>query len=189
MSKQREKSEVEQFDVLVRDCESSYAQWEAIYGYGCNDPFTEDGTNLNLVRNHIIYFKPEIEKFCESLAREPPPVLGRELPPEIPDDYMACADEIRVRAKAMLKRLKEYADYKELCACRRTLSPQQRKECHIDAVLAIVPKLEHAVEEDSLVDLRRYGRQEMAFESITEKLAEAIALPGEEFQLSLYDAV
>lgn len=37
-------------------------EWEYIHEYGCQDPFWPDGTNLNLIRNHCIYFIEQIKK-------------------------------------------------------------------------------------------------------------------------------
>lgn len=91
MTKQKRKTEAEELDVLVRGCKQSYAEWDALYLRGGNDPFWADGVNLGLVRNHIIYFKREIEKLCSHLGREPPEIVRRELPPEVPNDYMDIA--------------------------------------------------------------------------------------------------
>ena len=102
LTKQKRKTEAEELDVLVRGCKQSYAEWDTLYLRGGNDPFWADGVNLGLVRNHIIPFRREIEKLCSHL------------PPEVPSDYMARADEIRVQAKQMLVRLKACADYEKL---------------------------------------------------------------------------
>ena len=37
--------------------ENEYAQWDELFTKGGSDPFWTDGSNLNLVRNHIIYYK------------------------------------------------------------------------------------------------------------------------------------
>lgn len=61
--------------------EESYARWEYMYENGCSDPFYEDGINLNLVRNHIIYYKQMLEK--ENSLFDLPDVYYKELPPEV----------------------------------------------------------------------------------------------------------
>ncbi len=68
----------------VLELRKSYEQWKDIYENGCNDPTWPDGVNLNLVRNHIIYFKGLIDRstnpdnFCglpdEYFFPEPPKV-------------------------------------------------------------------------------------------------------------------
>ncbi len=39
--------------------------WHYINKIGCQDPFWPDGCNMNLVRNHIISYKLEIQQICE----------------------------------------------------------------------------------------------------------------------------
>ena len=46
----------------LEELEKAYAQWESLYLQGGSDPFYADGVNLNLVRNHILYFKRQIEE-------------------------------------------------------------------------------------------------------------------------------
>ena len=46
----------------LEELEKAYAQWESLYQQGGSDPFYPDGVNLNLVRNHILYFKRQIEE-------------------------------------------------------------------------------------------------------------------------------
>lgn len=47
------------YAMQIRYC---YKHWKDIYNNGCNDPFWCDGTNLNLVRNHIEYYRRKIEE-------------------------------------------------------------------------------------------------------------------------------
>lgn len=39
--------------------------WKYLNNNGCNDPFWPDGCNMNLTRNHIIYYRKQIEEICE----------------------------------------------------------------------------------------------------------------------------
>lgn len=94
---------------LTQCLEREFSHWEHLYTYGGYDPFYADGSNLNLVRNHILSYKREIDRFMEMEAQEPtlfassyPDVYYKETPPEVPNDYMARADEIRVRAHVQL---------------------------------------------------------------------------------------
>lgn len=43
---------------LVED----FARWDHLFEYGGQDPFWEDGCNLNLVRNHILNDKDRLKK-------------------------------------------------------------------------------------------------------------------------------
>lgn len=42
---------------LIRE----YEHWEYLKEYGGSDPHYDDGVNMNLTRNHIIYYKNELE--------------------------------------------------------------------------------------------------------------------------------
>ena len=61
--------------------------WEFIYKYGCSDPFWPDGSNLNLIRNHCIFYKQEMERICKEHSLPLPETLP--LPDEVSEDYMA----------------------------------------------------------------------------------------------------
>ena len=41
---------------LRAQLDAAYLRWDDIKKNGCSDPAWPDGVNLNLVRNHIIYF-------------------------------------------------------------------------------------------------------------------------------------
>ena len=78
---------------LLEELEKAYAQWESLYKQGGSDPFYPDGVNLNLVRNHILYFKRQIEE-TQPLYKNSE-VYQRELPPQVEDSYMARAENPR----------------------------------------------------------------------------------------------
>ena len=61
--------------------------WEVIHKYGCFDPFWPDGTNLNLIRNHCIFYKRQMEEVCKEHSLPMPELLP--LPVEVDEDYMA----------------------------------------------------------------------------------------------------
>lgn len=58
---------------LGKELRGSYECWNHILQNGAGDPFWEDGANMNLVRNHIIYYKRQ----CEAEL----------LPEEYPEEY------------------------------------------------------------------------------------------------------
>lgn len=41
---------------------SEYNRWKKIFDEGCSDPSYPDGVNINLVRNHILYYKNQVEQ-------------------------------------------------------------------------------------------------------------------------------
>lgn len=51
---------------LEERLKQDYEQWEYLREFGGSDPFWDDSSNMNLVRNHIIYGKREI---AESMGR------------------------------------------------------------------------------------------------------------------------
>ena len=87
-----------------------FNRWDEIYKNGTYDPFWPDGVNLNLVRNHILYYKRQIKELVDRdneelslFTSEYPDIYFRETPAEVPANYMARADEIRAYAKAQLE--------------------------------------------------------------------------------------
>lgn len=96
-------------EALTQCLEREFKHWEHLYTYGGYDPFYADGMNLNLVRNHILSYKREIERFMEKeeqeltlFASSYPDIYYKETPPEVSYDYMVRADEIRARARQQL---------------------------------------------------------------------------------------
>lgn len=114
---------------LVGNCEKEYSRWDEIYRNGCRDPCWPDGCNLNLVRNHIISYRKQIESYCEEKSIESPPILLRELPPKLRDDYMAKAEQIREGAGNILTKIEQMPDYIKLRKCHLGLSPKLQSEC------------------------------------------------------------
>ena len=61
--------------------------WEAMFLFGCQDPFWPDGTNLNLIRSHCIYYLRQMKQLCKEHSLQMPkmPVV----PDEVDENYMA----------------------------------------------------------------------------------------------------
>ena len=135
----------------LEELEKAYAQWESLYKQGGSDPFYADGVNLNLVRNHILYFKRQIEEtqplYMNSEAYQ------RELPPQVEDGYMARAEEIRAHAKDTLTAYKADPYYQYLLHHREELDDAGLKKTSIRAVLNYARSLETAIQEDDLVTM------------------------------------
>ena len=79
---------------IMEEVDREFCRWNHLAGGGCQDPGWPDGVNMNLVRNHIIYWYGILEErgFAEiqlslfpgeSVAQDRRPV-----PPEVPDRYM-----------------------------------------------------------------------------------------------------
>ena len=86
---------------LNNEIEKSLAHWHDMEKNGCSDPFWPDGVNMNLVRNHVIYYLTQIkelsvqptqmsmfgEAICVSVTANV--IDDPRIPPEVDSDYMA----------------------------------------------------------------------------------------------------
>lgn len=97
---------------LGKELRDSYERWNHILQNGAGDPFWEDGSNMNLVRNHIIYYKRQCE--AELLPEEYPEEYFWGLPTEVDNKYMALPEEIRKHAIESLAAYEANEDYQYL---------------------------------------------------------------------------
>lgn len=79
--------------------------WKYINEHGCNDPSWPDGSNMNLVRNHILYSREKIEEICKETCMPLPEEYFLPVPPEVPETYMAT-----LKQKERVKRLRDFGD-------------------------------------------------------------------------------
>ena len=131
-----DKMSISDLEALV---DKTLAHWQDLYENGGNDPCWPDGTNLNLVRNHIIYYQglirakkaePEQLSFFSVMENEN---SNPKLPPKVPDSYMAHPERIREAAKATLAAMSEAGiPIQNLCG------------------------LKQAIEQDALISMRRF---------------------------------
>ena len=131
--------------------EESYSEWESVHKNGCSDPSWADGVNLNLIRNHIIHYKQQLEMTL--LYQD---LCSRPLPPEVDNNYVARADEIRTLSAQSLENYKRDSHYQFLNANRGIIPKEIRNDKNIDAVLGYVRGLEYAIRHDDLVAMRRH---------------------------------
>lgn len=68
---------------LEKELNDSFRRWAHIVKHGAGDPHWEDGVNMNLVRNHIIYYKLKCEE-----AGFYPEAYYLDVPPEASNTYM-----------------------------------------------------------------------------------------------------
>jgi len=162
----------------------SFNRWEHLYKYGCQDPFYTDGVNLDLVRNHIIYYKRKIEETTTELMTLPA-IYFRETPPELDRNYMARPDEIREHARASLAAYLADPEYQFLCRRIGMLSPKQAKEVHIVNVIGYAQSLEKAIKTDDLVTMRRHENADSDLEAFARCAEKVRQLPPENVQMAL----
>lgn len=176
------KKQQEDYEKQLR---ASFDHWQNLYEYGGQDPFWPDGALLNLVRNHIYYYKYKIEETMEPKAY--PEIYHRAIPPEVPKDYIAGADEIREKANASLALYLSDENYQYLSKRFDSLDPKQAKQLSVRNVLNYAVGLEIAIKEDDLVTMRRHRNPDTylsSFASCVEKVKNL--KPPENEQISLF---
>lgn len=168
------------------ELQRAFYRWDALYAFGGHDPFWSDGVNLNLVRNHISFYKKEIEQTCEPQSY--PDIYYRETPKEVPQDYMARREEIRANAKKSVELYKKDENYQFLLSRIDRLDPKDVKETCIQNVINYVKGLERAIASDDLISMRRHENTEGYIDSFL-KCAERIRSlkPRENEQMSFFD--
>lgn len=85
----KKKTPEQEIKELREDIIRERNHWNYINENGCNDPFWPDGCNMNLTRNHIIYYRKEIEMLCEEHGLPLPEEYYLKVPPVVDDNYMA----------------------------------------------------------------------------------------------------
>ncbi|MCX4357926.1 MAG: hypothetical protein OSJ43_17200 [Oscillospiraceae bacterium] len=144
--------------------ENEYARWDEMFTKGGSDPSWADGVNLNLVRNHILYDKEQLEKQESSLFGLPD-VYYRETPPEVDSDYMARPDEIRENARKAMEIIDADENLKFVREQSASLSEQQRKQYCLPAIINYAENLRRAIAADDLIIMRRYEHLDSYLES------------------------
>ena len=154
-------SEIDEYRKMIVE---SADRWTYIAEHGCSDPFWSDGCNMNLVRNHIIYAKRNIEK-----------LYNIPLPPEMDNNYMARADEIRRNADKILTEYLDDLDYQYLLRKAGSLTDKQKESAGIPVVLNYVNCLRDAISRNDLITMRRHekaGFYKTSFKECAERLKE-----------------
>lgn len=88
MAKKKQKPIAEQIKDLTESLRGSIARWCDIRDNGCHDPSWSDGTNMNLVHNHIISYKRQLSELIKDNFLQYPMEFFIPVPPEVPNDYM-----------------------------------------------------------------------------------------------------
>ncbi len=157
------------------ELEKSYAQWDEVFTRGGSDPFWTDGVNLELVRNHILYYKEQLAKQENSLFGLPD-IYYRELPPEVDCNYMARPGEIRENARKAMEIIDADENLKFVREQSVSLSEKQIKQWSIPAIINYAENLRRAIAKDDLVIMRRYEHLDSYLESF-EAAAQKIKNP------------
>lgn len=172
---------------LAEQLTESFERWDKLYCEGGSDPLYTDGENLNLVRNHIIYRKREIEEQFEPV--DYPEIYHRGTPPEVSKDYMAQSDRIRADAARALEMYQSSEDYKFLLARVDLLHPREADNLCIKSIIGYTKGLEEAVKDDDLIRMRRHRNPEVYLRAFRECAREIREIKPREGQMDIFDVL
>ncbi len=165
------------------ELEERYARWDYVHEHGCSDPCWSDGVNANLLRNQIIYCKQKIRD--ENTLFLLPDCFYREIPPELPNNFMARSEEIRANANKAMAIIDADENLKFVREQSKNLTEKQLQKLYIPAILNYPENLRRAIAEDDLIAMRRYENPESflkSFESAANKLRSQEVLQAAESQ-------
>lgn len=87
MTRGIKKPTTEELQASIRQ---SFERWDRLHRRGGADPLYADGSNMNLVRNHIIYYKKQLLDLCKEQKIAKCPREAKRKPPRIfSDNYCA----------------------------------------------------------------------------------------------------
>lgn len=98
----RKKTPEEDFKEEIDGVAKSVNMWKQHAKEGCSDPHWEDGVNMNLLRNHILYYTNNIITLCFEHGFDLPGCLDLPMPPKVSNNYM-CKNGNKER----MERIKE----------------------------------------------------------------------------------
>lgn len=155
---------------LIRE----YEHWEYLKEHGGSDPHYDDSVNMNLTRNHIIYYKHEMEDLYGEDMSKYPEVYFRELPPEVEGFYIARADVIRDKAAESLEIYLADANFQYLLCNRELLNKKEADNTCINYVLGYVSGLAGALKSDDLITMRRHAFRPESYQESFASCAEKV---------------
>lgn len=144
-----------ELEKLSQNIEESFKQWEYLRDFGGSDPFWQDGVNMNLVRNHISYYRRKIEEICNKSEITLSDIYNREVPPEVNHEYMANAEKIRETAIKSLEIYKNDSNFKRLAEIQSQIKDKNKKQIASN-ILGYIAGLENAISNDNLITMRRH---------------------------------
>ena len=185
----KEKSPEQQLKELCQEIKLEIDRWNNLKIQGGNDPFWEDGYNMNLTRNHVIYDKGKIKEICEENSLDLPEEYHIPTPPKVPDYYMGKPKEIEKNARRALERYEADKNYQWLKACN--ISTNTKKAVGYQNVMRVVDCLKEAIKKNDLVAMRRHSDSRYNLERFAlcrRKIEEALA-EEDEGQMELFDFI
>lgn len=156
------KSKKNNLDEAIKRLERSFKDWDSLYNYGGSDPFWADGFNLNLVRNHILSAKKEIEKELGLENKSSfPEIYFKETPEVVDNEYMATPFKILDKGNQVVNALEKNPDFQYIVQNIDKVFPE-RKETKLSKEFSIplIPVLQlrtyrESLESGNIVEIRR----------------------------------
>ena len=154
---------------LTEELAKSFERWEHLREHGGSEPFYADGGSMYLVRNHIMYYKQTmVEQYGRDYEKYPE-IFYREPPPEVDNDYMARAEEIKDGAAQALEYYLSDPNFHYLLANKDMLTEKEAKQISLYNVLGYASGLASAIKDGDLISMRRHaGRPEGYLESFAQ---------------------
>lgn len=146
----------EKLSELINQLQESFSRWEYLYNNGGSDPFWSDGVNLNLVRNHILYYKSQILELCEENPFFIPEEYDHPTPEIVPDDYMAKSEEIRKNAEQASLLYEETDVFTKLADILKKKDKKDKPDQSLLNIIGYKRACEQAIQENDLVAMRRF---------------------------------
>lgn len=171
------------------ELENLYKRWGHLYEHGGSDPFWSDGVNANMIKNQIIYCKNKIEN--ENSLFLLPDAYYRDIPPELPNNYMARPDEIRENARKAMEIIDADKNLKFVREQSKNLSEKELKRFCIPAIIGYAENIRRAIAENDLLTMRRYENPERyldSFRSAAERIRSLQFSENVNERLSDYEA-
>ena len=138
-----------------QELQNCFSQWDYLREHGGSDPFWSDGVNLNLLRNHIIFTKRELEHAIPLEAARPE-IYYREIPPEVRDDYYVNSGKIRDEARRNLEKYLSNEDFQYLLLNLPGVTHEEEKATSIKNVVGYVRGLAYSIKEGDMNTMRRH---------------------------------
>lgn len=138
-----------------QELQECFSRWDYLKEHGGSDPFWSDGVNLNLLRNHIIFTKRELEHAIPLEAARPE-IYYREIPPEVSDDYYVNSGKIRDEARWNFEKYISNEDFQYLLLNLPGITREEEKATSIKNVVGYVKGLAHSIREGDMNTMRRH---------------------------------
>lgn len=148
----------------------SFEMWNELKNNGGTDPGWSDGMNMNLIRNHILYYKDQLLK---NQPENLPAIFFTETPPEVDSNYMANKEKICADAMELLRLISVNSDFLYIVSRKEELDGQKDEDSQLIGVIRAAASLEDAFLKKDYVVMRRILRSrslELELHNCAEKM-------------------